>query len=588
MLWAESDRIKSHSLRAAFCALFVLGCTTAACFAQEPPLDVPPAGALPATASAGCDAGLAANSSVYSSSSLYSNVSPPASSGAGINTTSDLNAPLYSAPSAGANVPLYGNPLAGDNVPLYSSPNAGSNAPLYSGSSLSTNNSNLSGGYDVGTSVNPVSYDGTPITCRSGIPLGEWLLYPSIRAYSLYSDNLFLAPTSPLNAFGLGATPSVTAQWSNGIHTSTLYASINAQDYPTENPINSVDSQVTFTQNYSPLPDLNFTALGDYTHTTITSSLTSSIPSTIATSVATPTRLPNGNIQLPNGEIVSPTGQVVGNISAPSAGNGISVVNPFDQYTATATASKIFNGADLTVSGSVAQTNYQSEQNPGTTSAFSSFTTKTITEDGAIAIGPLFYVYSNGAFSARSNGEGLDPNSQAYLVKGGIGTRQFGLFRASAYTGYQGSDGDTSGTAGGAMYGASLSYYPSLDWTMTAALDDTINKAPAGGFSNQALSVASPEQIALSSSTNVTHASLQTQYQIGPQWTAIGNFNYTHIDYYGSSRIDNAWQADAQLNYEIWRNLTLAWEYEYTDILSNAPGESAMRNFLMMSAIYRF
>jgi hypothetical protein len=587
MQWAESDRITSHAFWAVFGALFILGCTTAASFAQEPPLDVPLAGALPAMASAGCDAGLAANSNIYSNSSLYGNVAPPPANGAGINTTSDLNVPLDSAPNAGANVPLYASPLAGDNVPLYAS-SPGSNAPLYSGSSLSRNNSNLTGGYDVGTSVNPVPYDGTPITCRSGIPLGEWLIYPSIRAYSLYSDNLFLTPTSPLSAAGFGATPSVTAQWSNGIHTSTLYASIDAQDYPTENPINSVDSQVTFTQNYSPLPDLNFTVLGDYTHTTITSSLTSSIPSTIATSVATPTRLPNGNIQLPNGEIVSPTGQVIGNINGPSAGNGISVVNPFDQYTATATVSKVFNGADLTVSGSAAQTDYQSPQNPGTPSAFSAFTTKTITENGAVALGPLFYLYSNGAFSARSNSEGLDPNSQAYLVKGGVGTRQFGLFRASAYTGYQGSNGDTSGTAGGAIYGASLSYYPSLDWTMTAALDDTINKASAGGFSNQALSVASPEQIALSSSTNVTHASLQTQYQIGPQWTAIGNFSLTHIDYYGTPRIDNAWQADLQLNYEIWRNMTLAWEYEYTDILSNAPGQSATRNFLMMSALYRY
>ena len=43
-----------------------------------------------------------------------------------------------------------------------------------------------------------------------------------------------------------------------------------------------------------------------------------------------------------------------------------------------------------------------------------------------------------------------------------------------------------------------------------------------------------------------------------------------------------------QLNYEIWRNMTLAWEYEYTDILSNVPGQSAMRNFLMMCAIYRY
>ena len=58
-----------------------------------------------------------------------------------------------------------------------------------------------------------------------------------------------------------------------------------------------------------------------------------------------PTQLPNGDIELPNGEIVSPTGQVVGNILGPPGRIGVSVINPSDQYTGTATVSKIFNGA---------------------------------------------------------------------------------------------------------------------------------------------------------------------------------------------------------------------------------------------------
>ena len=187
----------------------------------------------------------------------------------------------------------------------------------------------------------------------------------------------------------------------------------------------------------------------------------------------------------------------------------------------------------------------------------------------------------------RTNGEGADPYSQAYRVEGGIGTRQFGLFRASIYSGYQGSNADSSGIAGGLLYGGKISYYPTLAWTITAALDGTINHA-SGGVSNLALTANSPEQIALSSSTRITTPSLQTQYQIGPQWTVIGNFSYSQIYYYGSPRLDNAWSADAQLNYEIWRNMTLGWEYAYTNIQSNVPGDSAIRNYLMMSANYRF
>jgi uncharacterized protein (PEP-CTERM system associated) len=163
------------------------------------------------------------------------------------------------------------------------------------------------------------------------------------------------------------------------------------------------------------------------------------------------------------------------------------------------------------------------------------------------------------------------------------------LFRGSAYFGSQGSNTDGSGSSGGLIYGGRISYYPSLAWTITAALDETINHAPASGaVSTQALSVNSPVQIPLSSSTRITTPSLQTQYQISQQWTAIGNFSYTQIDYYGSPELENAWQADVQLNYEIWRNMTLGWEYAYTDIISNLPGNSAKRNYLMMSALYRF
>ena len=49
-------------------------------------------------------------------------------------------------------------------------------------------------------------------------------------------------------------------------------------------------------------------------------------------------------------------------------------------------------------------------------------------------------------------------DQSAYRTRGGIGTRQIGLFRASAYYGYQGSNDQIAGPAGGLIYGGSLSY----------------------------------------------------------------------------------------------------------------------------------
>src|ERR1700680_1937557 len=58
-----------------------------------------------------------------------------------------------------------------------------------------------------------------PARDPNAIAVDGWLLYPTLRVYSLYSDNLFLSPQSPLSVPGFGVTPSLTAVRSDGIHT---------------------------------------------------------------------------------------------------------------------------------------------------------------------------------------------------------------------------------------------------------------------------------------------------------------------------------------------------------------------------------
>src|SRR5438046_980165 len=62
-----------------------------------------------------------------------------------------------------------------------------------------------------------------PARDPNAIAVEGWLLYPTLRVYSLYSDNLFFSTVRPLSVGGFGVTPSMTAEWSNGIHTTTLY-----------------------------------------------------------------------------------------------------------------------------------------------------------------------------------------------------------------------------------------------------------------------------------------------------------------------------------------------------------------------------
>ena len=437
-----------------------------------------------------------------------------------------------------------------------------------------------------------------PARDPNAIAVDGWLLYPTLRIYSLYSDNLFLTPTSPLSVPGFGVTPSLTAVWSNGIHTTTLYGNIDRQTYPTDNDVNTLDGRAGFTQKYEAMRDLIFTVNGNYAHQTWAAGLQNSIQTPAA--APTTTVLPNGNTVLPNGNILSPSGQLIGQVN-PAFGSSIPLlINPSNQYTGTFTVDKIFNRGILSLSGSVNRTDYENQ------TLQPDFNSRTLTERAAFWLGPLLYAYSNGSVTtlvtdATSGSTTSTPSGStapspsvsttSYRIIGGLGTRQFGLFRGSLYFGYQASEGDGL-TAGGDVYGGAISYYPTAKWTLTGTVDRTINNSSSPQISATNLALTLPgltaEQIPLSASTQISSVGLASSYEITPQWFANCQSTYMRIEYVGSSRLDNTWLFDATLRYDIWRNMSLTWEYRYTSILSNAPFVSLTGNYGMMGTTYKF
>jgi hypothetical protein len=417
-----------------------------------------------------------------------------------------------------------------------------------------------------------------PARDPAAIAVDGWLLYPTLRIYSLYSDNLFLTPQNPLSVPGFGITPSLAAVWSNGIHTTTLYGNIDRQAYPTDNDVNTLDGRAGFTQKYEAMRDLIFSVNGNYVHQTWASGLQNSIQT--PTAAPTTAVLPNGNTVLPNGTILSPSGQSVGQANAASGSNVPVLINPSNQYTGTFSIDKIFNRGILSLSGSVNRTDYEFQSLPSTRS-------KTFTESAGVWLGPLFYAYSNASIGTVVT-DATSSSTTSYRVIGGLGTRQFGLFRSSLYFGHQGSEGST--IAGGDVYGGTLSYYPNPKWTLTGAVDKTINIVSQAAATNLALTLPAltTVQIPLGASTRITSGSLQSSYEIAPQWFATWQLGYTRIEYVDSSRLDNAWILDAILRYDIWRDMSLTWEYRYRSILSNAPSVSAISNYVTMGATYRF
>ena len=371
------------------------------------------------------------------------------------------------------------------------------------------------------------------------------------------------------------------AEWSNGIHTTTFYGNLNLLRYPTETEINVFDRQAGIVQKYEALRDLIFRVQGDYSHRTNASAV-NAIPGSIATPGTI--TLPDGHIQLPNGDIFNPnTGQIVGQVS-PSLnvlGTG-TLINPSDQFTGTASIEKILNRGFIGLTGSLSRTEYQNIL------LASDYTAKTLTGRGSVWLGPVFYAYADASFNSTTYTTASA--TSAYRAVGGIGTRQFGLFRASGYYGHQGSDVQGSGTAGGEVYGGRLTYYPTPIWTIGIGVDETVNISNMTAASNVILNNQAPSALAIpiGASTRITGTSLNTSYLISRQWSAYGTFGYTHVQYIDIPRVDNAWLADLVVEYKMWRNMTLSWEYQYSSIVSNVPLNSSARNFVSMGAMYKF
>jgi uncharacterized protein (PEP-CTERM system associated) len=165
-----------------------------------------------------------------------------------------------------------------------------------------------------------------------------------------------------------------------------------------------------------------------------------------------------------------------------------------------------------------------------------------------------------------------------------------GLFRASGYYGHQGTDVQNSGTAGGEVYGGSLTYYPTPIWTIGVSIDETVNISNQTGVTNIVLNNQGLSALAIpvSSSTRTTATSLNTSYLLSVQWSINGTFGFTRVDYINSPQWDNSWLADVAFRYQVTPRMTLSWEYQYSSIISNIPLSNSQRNFVSMGANYKF
>ena len=85
-----------------------------------------------------------------------------------------------------------------------------------------------------------------------------------------------------------------------------------------------------------------------------------------------------------------------------------------------------------------------------------------------------------------------------------------------------------------------------------------------------------------------TNAILQVNYNIAQWWWIGARVGYTRSQFYGLDRRDNGWMAGGSFNYEMWRNLLVTLDYQYSTVHSDAVLSDFARSMYTAGLTYRY
>ena len=383
----------------------------------------------------------------------------------------------------------------------------------------------------------------------NSLPVGGWLLSPTLLVGGVFDDNVFQTQTNRKAAIGARVAPSLIAERNTGIHKTTLYGFADAKFYSGESQADMVSARGGFAHVYEAQRDLVFRFQGDYTR---------------QTSVF------NGGV---NQFDVAP-------LQNPAGNNPVANPASYNQLTGSASVQKSFNRSFVALGTSTTYVAYDNATvRPGSpTTTFPDGVVTSVTGRAGTWVGPWFYVFAEpSADWRRYDNASLD--SRGYRVIGGVGSDQIGLFRGEIFGGYQAQHFEQSGlgTNSGEIFGARLYYYPTQYWTLSASVDQTL------GVSTIAIGSSS-----LATPTKTTTALLQSNYSLSRYWSANTRFGYTRAEYVGSPNLDNGWLAGVGFSYSVWRNLGLVIDYQFTKVDSDLPLSSYTRNVITLALSYKY
>src|SRR5262245_24484413 len=423
---------------------------------------------------------------------------------------------------------------------------------------------------------------------REGLVVGDWKLDPQIFVGAVWDGNIDQHPngTPRSSHTSARAVPYIGGYYDGGIHKTSVYGVLDARFFDA----NTISATTGLTHRYEAMRDLIFNFYVNYTRQTdiFTNALNfnnGAIGPNISGS-------PETNIPI----VLNPFG------TTPT-------VNPssYNQYTGGTSVLKTFDNAFVSLAGTVYHIQFDQTTNLPLGNPFSTSldgTSYWVVGRAGYNVTPQFYVFAESAgIFQRFNNSTFDTNG--YRVSGGVGSADpQSLFRGEVFGGYQAQEqvrgsgilvdangvplivnglgipsGIPSNTHSG-IFGGRLAYYPTRYWTLVAQVDETLGVSTT-------LSPTLPAGLPLLA----TNAILQTNYNISRWWWVGARVGYTRSKFYGFDRVDDGWMAGGSFNYEVWRNLSLTLDYQYSTVHSdavNAVLSNFTRNVYSAGLTYRY
>lgn len=409
------------------------------------------------------------------------------------------------------------------------------------------------------------SFDAPP---DHGLPLGDWMLYPSLFLGVTWNDNYFVTPTNRRDATGFRVRPAIEALRDDGIHRTSLFASADLQVYPGLGGVYQI-APATFTRGerqtvgahvgglhvWRPTNDLEITFLADYSRQ--------------------------------SGLFGTDFGASAWRASTPSFAPISSAGGHVDQVTGLVAVEKTFDGVFFLRAAARAQLLDFDDPAPllapGTVAARSGVGYTLSLRAGAW-VSPLLYVFAEpSADLRRYRASAFDSNG--YQVVAGVGSDLIGLMRGEIYAGYGRQHALSSALPAveSPLFGARLSWFPTRDLVFTATAEHRLSGAAATA-------------LAATATTRTTFARLQVDYAAARWLTLFARGGYGRTDWTGLGRRDDNWTVGAGLNYTFWRNVALTLEYQHSRLSARGPALAApflswsgrRQNILSAGLTYRY